>query len=368
VSTVLPAPRPTLARPDATDLAALMRVRGLCISILMNTTPGPRMSDSDRQRLSAHARDVVRRLELEPDPGQAAVLESRLRRALEQVALAPTDTALALFVSDATIRLIHLPVTVEDRVIIDPTFATRDVLRAVQANPRFLLLHLDHRSASLYRYNQKYLEPQLSPDFPALREGRVRTGRDVERQRGFLREVDAGLSRHLAETKLPVVLVGGERILGEFLRITVNGGTIAGLARGIRHRPRLSELEDIGRLVMKDHVADLGAAAHDTFHARLRTRRAVTGLLGCWHAASTGTPELLVVEQHFAMPARMVAGGRYLEPSDDGEHPDVIDDAVDDLIERVLRRGGFVSVVPDGTLRDHGRVALTLAPGHTMNP
>ncbi len=273
-----------------------MRVRGLCISILMNTTPGPRMSESDRQRLSAHARDVVRRLELEPDPGQAAVLESRLRRALEQVALAPTDTALALFVSDATIRLIHLPVT--------------------------------GRTAS------SSIRPFPPPPPPATR---------------------------------PSAAVLSGAILG-VPTVTGNGAAIAGLARGIRNRPRLSELEDIGRLVMEDHVADLGAAAHDTFHARLRTRRAVTGLLGCWHAASTGTPELLVVEQHFAMPARMVAGGRYLEPSDDGEHPDVIDDAVDDLIERVLQRGGFVSVVPDGTLRDHGRVALTLAQGHRMNP
>jgi hypothetical protein len=83
--------------------------------------------------------------------------------------------------------------------------------------------------------------------------------------------------------------------------------------------------------------------------------------LGCWHAAATGKPELLVVEQHFAMPGRMVAEGRYVEPSDDDEHPEVIDDVVDDLIERVLQSGGFVSVVPDGSLREHGRVAMTLA-------
>jgi len=368
MSTVLDPAGSTLVRPDAYDLDALMSVRGLCVSILMTTTPAPRMTDGDRQRLSAHARDVVRRLELEPDQGQAAVLEARLRAGLDQAARVPTDAGLALFVADATIRLFHLPVTVEDRVIIDPTFATRDVVRAVQANPRFLLLHMDHRSANLYRYNQKYLEPVLSPYFPALREGRVRTGRDLERQRAFLREVDAGLSHHLSEAALPVVVVGGERVLGEFLRVTGNGSTIAGLARGIRTRPRLSELEGVGRAVMKDRVTDLGAAAHDTFQARLRARRAVTGLLGCWHAASTGTPELLVVEQHFAMPARVVADGRYVEPSDDGEHPDVVDDAVDDLIETVLQRGGFVSVVPDGTLRDHGRVALTLTHGHRMNP
>jgi hypothetical protein len=359
VNSLLTPPRPMLSRPDEDDLAALMSVRGLCVSILVTTSPGPRLSEADRQRIQAHVRDVVRRLELEPDQGQAAVLASRMRTAVDRASRMPADAALAIYVADATIRVFHLPVQVEDRVVIDPTFATRDLVRAVQSNPKFLLLHMDHRSASLFRYNQKYLEPQLSPDFPALREGRVRTGRDLEQQRRFLRAVDVGLGRHLAETPLPVVLVGGERVLGEYLRLTRHGGRIAGMARGIHSRPALTELEDIGRSVMADHVADLRAAAHDTLQARLRTRQAVTGLLGCWHAAATGDPELLVVEQHFAMPVRMVADGRYVEPSDDDEHPEVIDDAVDDLIEKVLQKGGFVSVVPDGTLAEHGRVALT---------
>jgi hypothetical protein len=56
-----------------------------------------------------------------------------------------------------------------------------------------------------------------------------------------------------------------------------------------------------------------------------------------------------------------VACGRYVEPVDDSEHPEVVDDAVDDLIDKVLVCGGYVSVVPDGALRAHGRVAMTRA-------
>lgn len=352
---------PLLTRPSSADLEALLREQGMCVSILINTTPASRMCEDDRARLQAHARDVIRRLELEPDQGLTGVLEARLLTALDIALRQPTDRALAVFCSESMVRVFHLSVGVEDRVIIDPTFATRDVVMAVAQNPRFLLLHVDSRSANLFLYNQKYLEPVLSPDFPALREGRVRAGQDTERMRAFLRQVDRGLSRHLQQENLPVVLVGGNRTLGDFLRVTRNGGKVTGMARGIHSRPSLQDLEEIGRAVVADHVADLSAAAHDTLHARLRARRAVTGLLGCWHAAATGTPELLVVERSFAMAVRVVADGRYVEPSADDEHPEVIDDAVDDLIETVLRAGGHVSVVPDGALRDHGRVALTLA-------
>lgn len=38
---LLDPPRPTLSRPDSDDLESLMSARGLCISILINTTPGP---------------------------------------------------------------------------------------------------------------------------------------------------------------------------------------------------------------------------------------------------------------------------------------------------------------------------------------
>jgi len=62
-------------------------------------------------------RDVVRRLELEPDQGQAAVLASRMRTAVDRASRMPADAALAIYVADATIRVFHLPVQVEDRVL-----------------------------------------------------------------------------------------------------------------------------------------------------------------------------------------------------------------------------------------------------------
>lgn len=43
---------------------------------------------------------------------------------------------------------------------------------------------------------------------------------------------------------------------------------------------------------------------------------------------------------------------------DDRDAPGVVDDAVDELIEAVLARGGTAQLVPDGTLDDLGRVAL----------
>jgi hypothetical protein len=59
-------------------------------------------------------------------------------------------------------------------------------------------------------------------------------------------------------------------------------------------------------------------------------------------------------------PARLSAGGDYPIPADDVDHPEVLDDLVDELIETVLRCGGWVTLVSDGALSAHDRVVLTL--------
>jgi hypothetical protein len=69
---------------------------------------------------------------------------------------------------------------------------------------------------------------------------------------------------------------------------------------------------------------------------------------------------MLAVEEGLFFPARLSDDGDLLLPATDVEHPEVLDDAVDELIELVLDRGGWVALVDDGALAAHGGVALTL--------
>jgi hypothetical protein len=69
---------------------------------------------------------------------------------------------------------------------------------------------------------------------------------------------------------------------------------------------------------------------------------------------------MLAVEQGLFYPARLSTDGDRLTPADDIDHPEVIDDAIDELIEIVLRRGGWIALVEDGLLSAHGRIALAV--------
>jgi len=52
--------------------------------------------------------------------------------------------------------------------------------------------------------------------------------------------------------------------------------------------------------------------------------------------------------------------GMILSPAEDASAPGVIDDAVDEVIEEVMVKGGGVVFVDDGALEQHRRIALIL--------
>lgn len=81
-------------------------------------------------------------------------------------------------------------------------------------------------------------------------------------------------------------------------------------------------------------------------------------------AAPTGLParrSRAARAPRLSSPARPSADGDHPVPAQDVGHPELLDDAVDEVIETVLQRGGGVALLQDGALPpEHGRVALTL--------
>ena len=79
-----------------------------------------------------------------------------------------------------------------------------------------------------------------------------------------------------------------------------------------------------------------------------------------WQLAQEGRGSTLIVETDFHYPARVDETGLFLTPADDPTAPDVIDDAVDDVIETVMTKGGKVVFVDDGVLEQYKHIAMIL--------
>ena len=367
-----------LMPPSAQDAARLARLsHPVSLSILMATTPADSMRAHDCAALDGLLRLAMRRLgderaALGHAESDIEAVRAGVASAVAVAVASPTDRGLAILASPHGTHLHHLRVAPRDRVVLDPTFATRDLVRSAAEDPPFLMLVLDGRAARLFHYGQRYARPVLGHDFPVLRgdddlRAGTRQGRDRaqrERTRAFLRTVDERLAARLEREggsagALPVVLVAPERLAAEFQTVTRPRRIAAVVRMGRAGVAPVDELERVARTALAGHVSDRAAAALDTVRMRLAHGRAVAGLPGAWEALRHADPDVLVVERSHGPAARLTDAG--LELVADPEVPGVLDDAVDELIEAALSRGAEVVTVPDGALAREGRVVLAFS-------
>lgn len=367
---VVDAPRPTRSASDrpsrtpslfprqpltADTVLALQDYRAYpSVSLLLPTRPGPQLDAADRARLDALVRQARRRL---TDEGVAGgdVLADVLTEVAARLE-GPVDRAVALFASTARTARVDLPVEVVERCVVDPTFATRDLVRALHRTPRHVVLLLaadqarllDTTGGSLTEVTTGF--PRVDPDHRPGTPARPR----------FLREVDDALDAYRRVHPAPLVLAAAQPTLSAFRKISRNTARLAGCLTGNHLNTPPAQLRDHIRRMLEDYLRSRQAEALDLLAMRTADGRAVHGIDAAWLAARWERPEMLAVEEGFFHPSRVSPDGDTLMPADDPEEPDVCDDTVDELIETVISRGGWVALVADGALAQEGRIALTL--------
>lgn len=364
---------PALPLPTAAEVLALQAVHEYpAVSILCSTDTAPAMASTSVARLERLVDDATRRLRSELGAHVAESLRDDLRHLVGDVRDRPTRAAVALYVSSRHISAWGLPQPVVDRAVVDPTFATRDLVRSLHRTPRHVVLVLSEREARLFDGSGDTLRPPPGARFPQVDRaprrharaggGPVKGGEQDRRPDAFLRTVDEALGAYLSLHPAPLVLVGAGRTLARFTRTSRNLGRLAGTVQGSHARTALPTLARLIRPVLEDYLRSREDEALTLLDKRRGAGEVAGGMPAVWLAARAERPEMLAVEEGLFYPARVSRDGDFITPADDLEHPDVIDDAVDEVIETVLRRGGWVALVQDGALTEADRIALTLRP------
>lgn len=356
--------RGALPAVSALDVVELQSTRHFpSVSVLMTTTPSVRMSVTDHTRLQDLCDQAVLRLRKLSDRDPAPVIE-RLVATIESLAGERTDHAVAVYAGTGSARALRLGVPVADRVVLDNTFATRDLVLALQRTPRHVVLVLNSREARLFDSVNGSLLPAATNAFP-MRSQRPRrsvaTRPSLEQADAadFYRVVDRRLGSYRAVHPSPLVLAGPSAALAAFTAGAKNVGRLAGTLVGNHLDAQLGELAALTRPVIQRYLASREQEAVELLDVRTAQRRVASGMQAAWLSSRTERPEMLAVEQGLFYPARISADGHTVALDPEVDDPDVIDDAVDELIEHVLIRGGWVAFVGDGALARHGGVALT---------
>jgi hypothetical protein len=338
------------------------------------TLPTHRTSPDNKQdpiRVKNLVTEGTNRLLGEFSKREIAPLLERLETLVAAIDYEHTLDGLVLAVNREMAREYQLPVSLSERVVVDETFFTRDLVRALNRARRYWVLSLSEQATRLYSATREHLTEVRAGGFPMRHNGpggetvlpggqgiNTSAYRD-ERHRQFFRDVHSALSALTADDPLPLALAGVDRYLAFFREEAGAGDIIATLPGNFDHLTA----HDLGREIWPVVADGFGARRRvvlEELAAELGAHRVASGLSDIWPLAALGNGKTLVVEDGYHQPARINEARQLDLNIDDPQAPDVMDDAVDEVITAVLAKGGQVVFVEDGSLAYHNRIALML--------
>ena len=357
-------------RQDIQAVQAISGYPSLTITLPTHRTTPDNQQDPIRVRnLVAQAKEQLR---AEFSNRDIAALLERLDRLSATIDYRHALDGLVMFVNADFDAKFYLPFTVPERVVIAERFLTRDLVYAMNRTPRYWVLALSEQPTRLFEGTLDTLVEIQAGGFPMTHEGpggatslpggygvNPSAHRD-ERHRQFFRSVDAALKPFLAHDPLPMGVVGVDRYLAfwdevsthkEFMRATLLGNydeaTPHELARLVWPLVEKAQAERVQR-----HL--------DELDGYVSQGRVATTVGEAWRKANEGRGKLLLVEKDYHEAGKLDETGLLLLPVDDPSATDVIPDAVDEVVEAVLSKGGEVVFTENGQLADFQRIALVL--------
>lgn len=352
------------------ELKVLQTIRGYpSISILLPTHRTFPENKQDPIRVKNLVIEAGNRLLQEFSKREAEPLLSRLQAIAEEVDYQYALDGLAIYVNRDFARKYYLPFTIKERVVIDETFATRDLVFALNRTYRYWVLSLSEQPTRLYEATRESLIEVTENGFPLTHQGpggetalpggpgvQKSAYRD-ERHRQFFRNIDAELTKVLKEDDLPVVLVGVDRYLSFYNEITQNKQNIVASLTGSHDKTSDHELGKLVWPLAKEAFAGIRQDALRKLDDAIGARRLASTVERVWMTALTGNTELLLVEEDFHYPG-IINEHQQIEAVNDPTILEATDDVVNEVIATVLAKGGKVVFVENGTFKHHNRIAL----------
>lgn len=331
-------------------LAELQRLTAYpSVTLLMPTNPSDPMRDVDIRQLEALVEEADRRLRGDVSEPERSQVINRLRALVVEATMHRATRAIAICASPEYGAVVHLGRTVRQRVVVDNTFATRDMVADLNRTAAFRVVTVSDQKARLLVGDRHRLAEIRNAQWPMMRD---ELDSATTWHQAMVEEIETECRDHA----VPVILAGVTRTVRKVTK-ALRLEPIATIA-GAHDRTSWAELHQMAWPEVVDWMRSDGARAMSSLAEARSAKRFAGGLDEVWALAHDGRVQLLVVEDDYDVPARL-QDGRIVRV-DDREAPGVMDDAVDELIEAVMRNGGDAVIVPPESLAHHDHVAAVL--------
>lgn len=293
---------------------------------------------------------------------------------------------LAIYVNQDWGQVYNLPFHVDNRVEIDKTFVTRDLVYGMNRQPRYWVLMLCEKPSRLFYGLGKDLSEVSESltdywgvpkdgfpyEYTGPEERVIEAIDDGERdsvyldshKAHFFRKVDELLGRFINVDPLPLIVSGDERNISFFKNHANHAKHIVAVLEG-----HYSDA-DYHEKKLEEHVWGLMEAylqeqrkktLHDFEEKAIGSLHHAFGIDAVWRMAQEGRIHELLVEKDYMAPG-LVNPENSLDLTlyDQSDVPGISDDLVNILIEQVIEKGGTITFFEPGALSKYEHIAAIL--------
>ncbi len=137
-----------------------------CVTIILNTHRTSPDNKQDSLTLKNLIKEAEKRLIADEGKRDAQTLVQRLLDLEAKIDHSHNLESLILFVNETVSEYTRLPISVESRVVIDQTFATRDLVRALHQETNYYILVVSQQKTRLIEaFNDKVVS-EIGNPFP----------------------------------------------------------------------------------------------------------------------------------------------------------------------------------------------------------
>lgn len=339
----------------------------ICVTVILRTHKTHPENQKDSIQLKNLINEASTRLEKEYGKAVAKNYTEKLNKLADSVDHDKNDLGLMLFVNDDVAEFLRVPVRPKDRVILDDTFATRTIIRALVRDTDYYLLVLSKGKARLIEANSETLVQEVSAEgFPitdndltvATRQEAAAASRVTNLAQEFFNRIDKSVNKVRQGNPLPVVVYSDETNYSNYLKIADHPNTILGhaVAKNLDEKPGnlvkevWPAIKDLAIVKNRSRVTELEKA--------LSAGTYLSDINEIWTAVQEGRGKTIFVEEGYYQPVKNEDG--VLTPIESSEisSKEDINDIVDDMIEHTLKYGGDVAFLEPGSLEKFNKLAL----------
>lgn len=293
----------------------------------------------------------------------------KLEEAIGSVDYGKGKKSVVISISPMFEKTIYLDMPLVENVFLDEPFEIRDLVASIYPASKYLMLV---QSAGFFRIflGEKDTLVQIKTSIPDHAEAykndiaeRIENFSDIADRREvlldkFILHIDRELETILHQYKLPVFVIGTEKMNGHFRKHTRNEKEIVDYIHGNYDDAGKTELLELIQPYLRE-IADIEKKeiAEKMEHA-INAKKICFGIHDVWRNMINHRGDALLVERNYTYPKNGLGASENTHSKKDGPVAEFENDAVDVLIEKALVAGGMVRFVEPDVIPDNQHIAL----------